>query len=573
MSSSASVNVMPFGPGPVVSCAEAVVSTMRDAVVSFDESGAVMALNPAAKLMFGHRAGGLIGQHYEMALGASARPAVRGAVDRYVRAGPPYVGPSHVELVQRHESGAGVQLTPLRYFSDEGWRGALILRDDSEQTAFTRLLEHEATHDALTGLPNRAFLRDLLTQALARAGNDRSQVAVLFVGLDGFRALNDARGYEAGDVVLSEIARRLRRIVPASDAVVRAGGDEFVIVVETKQGADAVWLMAETIRSTLERPFRAAGGSLFLSACVGMVVADKGHGTPASLLQQADAALHRAKDHGPGQLEMFREGLRAKVRARHDLEVAVKEAHLASQLEMHYQPLVSLNPLRWSGFEALLRWKNGAGEYISPATFVPALERTGQIVSVGAWVLEEACTQLMKWRAKTGQEHLHIGVNLSVRQIERPDVVDMVRGVLGRTGLKPEHLMLEVTESALALDMSGVIRRLAALRDLGITIAIDDFGTGYSSLAYLHRLPVDLLKIDQSFVARLDGPDGDSAIVEAISALARTIGLKVIAEGVETPIQLSVLKALGVDLIQGFHFARPVPGSEIEAILATPPKA
>lgn len=572
MSRTASASIVPFEKGPLASCAEAVLATMRDAVVSFDEYGVIKTLNPSALLMFGHHAPGLVGQPYEMALAESGRSLARAAVDRYVRAGPPYVGPSDVELVQHHDSGASVQVTPLRYASDGAWQGALIFRDDSEQAGFTRLLEHEATHDALTGLPNRAFLRDLLTQALARGRRSNTQVAVLFVGLDGFRGLNDARGYEAGDVVLSEVGRRLRRIVPASDSVVRAGGDEFVIVAETKQGSDAVLLLAEAIRSTLERPFRAAGGSLFLSACVGMVIADQGQGTPASLLQQADAALHRAKDQGPGQMEMFQEKFRAKVRARHDLEVAVQEAHLAGELELHYQPLVGLDPLRWSGFEALLRWKDASGNYVSPGTFVPALERTGQIVSVGAWVLEEACNQLVKWRDAKGQENLHMGVNLSVRQIERPDFVDMVRGVLGRSGLPPESLVLEVTESALALDMSGVIRRLAALRDLGITIAIDDFGTGYSSLAYLHRLPVGLLKIDQSFVARLDGPGGDTAIVEAISSLARTLGLEVIAEGVETPAQLSVLRALGVDFIQGYYFSRPVPVGEIEAVLAAPPK-
>lgn len=556
-------------PGPTAS--EAVVRATRDAVITLDADGCVLNLNPAATLTLGRFAGASLGRPFESLFSGCQTEALRGAVHRFVNEGASYSGPGQVALRGAAGAQGTFELTPVRYVRDGAWCGALILRDNAAEVAFTQLLEHEATHDPLTGLPNRGYLKEALTQALARAADNARDVAVLFVGLDRFRTLNDARGHEVGDVVLTETARRLRRLVQARDVVVRAGGDEFVIVTDGEHGSDCAWVLAQEILTALARPYRLSGASELLSACVGMVVAERGQSTPARVLQRGDAALHRAKAEGPGHFEVFHQGWRDNARAQHELEVAVRAAHMAQALHLNFQPLVGVNPARWVGFEALLRWTDGQGQSISPAAFVPALERTGQIVPVGAWVLEQACLQLQKWRALEGQQDLHMAVNLSVRQLEEPDIVDIVQSTLERTGVPPANLVIEVTESALALDLRGTIERLVQLKALGVSISIDDFGTGYSSLAYLHRMPVDVLKIDQAFVKRLDAPDADSSVVEAITSLAKAIGLSLVAEGVETEAQVKILKSLGVDVLQGYYFSRPRPADEVEAVLRQKP--
>lgn len=561
------------GPSPeIAAVGAAVVNATSDAVIAFDASGVVTYVNPAAQILLGAAGDTVRGRSFATIIAEESRAAVQAAIERYVRKGPPYLGPSRVELRTEGHSG-GVELTPVRYTQDGRWCGALLLHDDQEREALTRLLEHEATHDQLTGLPNRGYLGDLVRQTIARAGRSGASVGVLFLDLDGFGDLNTARGHEVGDGVLAETARRLRRLVPASDAVVRVGGDEFVAVIESEDGAAAIRDLAHIVQVELERPFRVAGGTLRTSVCVGIAVADGGSLGPAELMHQADAALHRAKERGPSSLEAFEPKLTDGVRARHALEAAVKDEAFATRLSLAYQPLVNVATGEWAGAEALLRWLDADGGSVPPERLVATLERTGLIASVGAWALETACREAVAWRERPGQEELHVAVNLSVRQLEQPQIVEVVRDVLMRTGLAPRFLTLEVTESALSLDFAGMIGRLEALRQLGVSVAIDDFGTGYSSLAYLHRLPADILKIDKAFVQRMDGPEGDTAIVEAICSLASTIGLRIVAEGVETPAQARILESLGVDYFQGFLFARPTPSADVRRVLSKSPAA
>ncbi len=546
----------------------AVLEAMRDAVVTFDAEGTVIACNPAARALLGARAAQLPGARYDEAFDGDARPQAFAAIQKFLNGQQPYQGPQSVVLAGHAALQISTRMTPVR---TSGGAGALILWDDSEQVAFTKLLEHAATHDRLTGLPNRTHLKSLLAGALSRACEQGGKVALLFVGLDAFRSLNDACGHEVGDVVLAETARRMRRSLRGCESLVRAGGDEFVLVLDRLIDSPQALNFAQDLLKDLQRPYRAAGSHVRLSACIGVVLADGSRSSPASLLHQGDAALHRAKAAGPGHVEVFDEGSRDETRARHAMEVAVTEAHLADDLEVHYQPLVGVAPLRWAGFEALMRWTDDGGTPVSPGAFVPALERTGQIVAVGKWALLRACEDLVRFQARTSQPDLHMAVNLSVQQLQEPDFVHVVQQTLARTGVRPEDLVLEVTEGALALDASGVIQRLGELKALGIIVSIDDFGTGYSSLAYLRNLPAHVLKIDQSFVRSMLPPDNDQVIVEAICGLAQSVGLKIVAEGVETRMQALALQKLGVDYLQGYRFSRAVPADEIEAVLGQKP--
>lgn len=559
----------PKARGPhEASVPDAVLGAMRDAVIVFDAQGIVLSCNPAARVLLGGWASDLLGSRFDEAFEDQGRTKTFVALRRFLTSQEPYQGPQSVVLAANAAQQVSTRLTPVR---TRGGAGALILWDDSEQVAFTRLLEHAATHDRLTGLPNRTHLKSLLGGALARAREQDGKVALLFVGLDDFRSLNDARGHEAGDVVLAETARRMRRSLRGSEGLVRAGGDEFVLVLDRMLDSPQALNFAQVLLKDIQRPYRAAGSQVRLSACIGVVLADGSRSSPASLLHQGDAALHRAKATGPGHVEVFDQGSRDQTRARHVMEVAVTEAHLANDLEVHYQPLVGVNPVRWAGFEALIRWTDDEGTRVSPGTFVPALERTGQIVAVGKWVLQRACEDLLQFQRRTAQENLHMAVNLSVQQLQEPDFVQLVQQTLARTGVRPQDLVLEVTEGALALDASGVIQRLGELKTLGVSVSIDDFGTGYSSLAYLRNLPAHVLKIDQSFVRSMLPPDNDMVIVEAICGLAQSVGLKIVAEGVETEVQARALEGLGVDYLQGYRFSRAVPADEIEAVLGQKP--
>lgn len=548
--------------------AEAVLTAMRDAVVFFDGDGLVQHLNPAARLLFGSRAVELEQAPFEHLFAASCRAPARANVLAFVRNGPPFVGPSRLEVELGGGARTALEVTPVRFPDDEGWAGALLLRDDSEHEAFTRLLEHEATHDGLTGLPNRGRLRVAATEALDGALSFGRTLAVLHLGLDGFAAVNERHGHDVGDAVLVEAARRLRRLAPAG-AVFRVGGDEFVVLLEGEGGLFTLWSETEALKRGLDEAYRVEGRYLRLSAGIGVAFSERGC-TATSLLRRADSALSRAKEQGPGRIEAFDLGAAASVGARLALDEAVRKPDLLEELSLRYQPVVEPGSARVVGFEALLRWETADCLTSSPASLVAALERTGRIVEVGAWVLETACQQTVDWQVESGQCDLHIAVNVSVCQLERPDFVQTVRAVLARTGLAAGCLSLEITETVVSLDLPMMVRRLGELRALGVVVAIDDFGTGYSSFAYLHRLPADVLKIDRAFVSRLGEEGSDAAIVQAITALAQTLGMRIVAEGVETAAQHEILCALGVDLLQGFWFGRPEVQEEASARLYPP---
>jgi diguanylate cyclase (GGDEF)-like protein/PAS domain S-box-containing protein len=424
-------------------------------------------------------------------------------------------------------------------------------------------LAHQALHDLLTGLPNRALLLDRLEQALARARRNEAMVVVLFLDLDHFKVLNDSRGHAAGDELLQAAAGRLRDVIRPSDTVARFGGDEFVVVCEGITGEAEARLMGERITKAVEAPFPLAGGEAFIGVSVGIVLASGGEDADTAL-SNADAAMYRAKERGRGRVEVFDEKLRIRSRVRYETESALRRAVDRGELTLVYQPVVSVADGRMAGAEALVRWTHPEKGEMSPDEFIPLAEDAGLIMAIGAWVLEEACAQTARWMADHPEAAgFSISVNLSARQLLLPNLVDEVVDVLRRTVLPANRLTLEITETVLMEDVDFSIERLLGLKELGVRLAVDDFGTGYSSLSYLKQLPIDTLKVDRTFVDGLGTDAHDSSIVAAVVALAEALGLTALAEGVETRLHVAELRSLGCKFAQGFHYSRPVPAEEL----------
>ena len=421
-------------------------------------------------------------------------------------------------------------------------------------------LAHQATHDPLTGLPNRALFLDRLETALARRRADDSSVAVLFLDLDRFKVINDSLGHEAGDLLLVAVAARLSDLLRPGDTVARFGGDEFTVLCDDVGGVVDAVAIAERIVDGLALPLLLPDGDAFVTTSVGIALGGPG-GRPETLLRDADAAMYRAKERGRSRIEVFDAAMRAQVVERMETEKALHLALERDELVLHYQPEVHVDDLRPWGVEALVRWQHPERGLLAPVSFIPLAEETGQIIPLGDWVLAEACRQSVRW----GPDAPVVWVNLSAPQLSDPGLVGRVSAILATTGARPDGIGLELTESAVMGDAELSVRTLRALKALGLHLAIDDFGTGYSSLEYLKRFPVDVVKVDGSFVAGLGRDAEDSAIVTAVVGLAHALGLLALAEGVETECQLAELRRLGCDLAQGYLFARPAA-----AIVAPP---
>lgn len=429
-----------------------------------------------------------------------------------------------------------------------------------EHRRLTDRLSYQAQHDALTGLPNRFLLGDRLEHAIAYANRHRSGLAVLLLDLDGFKYINDSLGHQAGDEVLVEASRRLRSVTRQVDTVARIGGDEFCLVASDVRNADDALKIAETCLEALRKPILVAGHEYTVSASIGISCYPE-HGEAPELLQQhADTAMYHAKFNGKNGFQVFTPELNVHLRERVQLMSDLRGALDGGQFRLEYQPQF-LADGELVGFEALLRWDHPERGAIPPSTFIPIAEETGLVVPIGKWVLDQACRQVAVWRA-AGYENLRVAVNVSTLQLERQDWVETISAALKSNGLPPSALELELTESVVMKNCERAAERLTELRTLGISAAIDDFGTGYSSLKYLQNLPIDTLKIDQSFVRNLDpvsnGESGNGAIVRAIVTLAQQLGLRVVAEGVETNDELAMLRRLGCDLVQGYLFAKPM---------------
>jgi diguanylate cyclase (GGDEF)-like protein/PAS domain S-box-containing protein len=430
-----------------------------------------------------------------------------------------------------------------------------IARDVTELKEVQHALAREATHDALTGLPNRALLLDRLNQAVLRAHRSGADLAVLYVDLDRVKIVNDSLGHEAGDRLLMEAARRLEACGRSLDTVGRLGGDEFVIVAQDLDGPRGGVRLAMSVVHAFNEPFDLEGTEAFVTASVGVAFRVQPDDSAATLLRDADVAMYRAKEAGGGRYELFDAEMRAWATDRFETETALRHAIERDELLVHYQPQVRPETGEIVGFEALARWDRSTTGPVSPAVFIPLAEETGLISVIGAYVLEHACREANQWTEHAGQP-LGLAVNVSGRQLTQPGLLEVVERVLDVTGFDAKRLTLEITESVLVHDPALARTRLEALRELGVRTAIDDFGKGYSSLAYLQRFPIDVVKIDQVFVADLGREGIDTTIVASVIELAHALGFEVVAEGVEDDVQLRALIELGCDLVQG-HVVSP----------------
>ncbi len=432
----------------------------------------------------------------------------------------------------------------------------------------TRELAHQAFHDSLTGLPNRVLLLDRLEHALARATRHRNRNAVLFLDLDGFKVVNDSLGHHVGDQLLVAVAERLRVYSRPGDTVARLGGDEFAFLLEDIADQSDAVRVAERITDALRASFAVSGREVHATASVGIVISGAGGDDPARLLRDADVAMYRAKAKGKARYEVFDARMGADALRRLEAEADLRQAIERREFRVYYQPRVEIVSGHIVGMEALVRWDHPRRGLLSPAEFIPLAEETGLILPIGRRVLAEACGQARAWRDRyPGDPRLLMSVNLSVRQFQHPDLVEEITQVLRETGLAAGSLKLEITESVLMEDAAANTIMLRRLEALGVRLEIDDFGTGYSSLGYLKRFPVDVLKIDRSFVAGLGRDPEDTAIVQAMISLAHTLGLAVTAEGVETTDQLACLRDMGCELGQGYLFSEPLPSAAVGALL------
>ena len=470
------------------------------------------------------------------------------------------------ELTALRSVQSGAQDYLIKGRADENMLARAIRYAVERKRAETQLL-HQALHDPLTDLPNRALFLDRLGVALARSRRADSLVAVLFIDLDRFKVVNDSLGHTAGDVLLILVAERLREVLSRSETLARFGGDEFTILTEDITSETEAMAMADRVSAALADPFGVEGSEMFLTASIGIALGDEST-DPEALVRDADAAMHRAKERGKSRHEVFDEGVRATVMRRLEVEQALHRALDRGEFELHYQPKVSLRGGHVVGLEALMRWKHPERGVVPPAEFIPVAEETGVIVELGAWALDRACAQLADWRPLTGGRPVQMAVNLSARQLRETELLETVSSALARHGIKPAELILEITESLVVEENETTQASFAALEALGVQLAVDDFGTGYASLAALKRFPADLLKIDRQFVAGLGKGATDPAIVSAVIMLGHALDLRVVAEGVETREQLTILTDLGCDLAQGFLFAPPAPPEDIARLLA-----
>jgi diguanylate cyclase (GGDEF)-like protein len=458
------------------------------------------------------------------------------------------------------------------------WHNERLVRDQMRQLeqvistrtrgleAATRQLRHLATHDALTGLPNRVLLDDRMTQAMARADRDGRPFALMVCDLDRFKLVNDSLGHGAGDELLQEVSRRLSGLIRTTDTVARIGGDEFVMLVTSIHHTDDARGLAMRAVEVLQAPVRIAQIDVHTSPSIGIAFYPHDGKSIEALIAHADAAMYCAKQRGRGSVQCFEGAMGAGLDNRVQLESDLHQAVALKQFELHYQPKVHTDSGAVRSAEALIRWVHPERGVIPPDAFIPLAEECGLIGAIGEWVVKEACRQARVWR-DAGLGPLRVSVNLSPSQFRGSGLVHSIRRALDDAGLEAQYLEVELTESAVMSDPEESIAILEQLSAMGVLVSVDDFGTGYSSMSYLRRLPIDKLKIDRVFINEIVSRPEDASIVRAIVSLAHSLRLKVVAEGVETPAQLDFLKAVGCDEYQGYHFSRALPSREFERVV------
>ena len=439
---------------------------------------------------------------------------------------------------------------------------AAIINDITERKQDEERILHQANFDALTNLPNRALFVDRLEQSLLTMARAQHKLGLMFIDLDGFKLVNDTLGHDKGDDLLREAAVRISSCTRDGDTVARLGGDEFTVIMPNLNDAKDAPLVAQRILDALARSFDLGGTESFISGSIGITIFPDDADSSNDLLKNADAAMYRAKDLGKANYQFFTADLNAQVAERLQLKNGLVQALERGEFQLYYQPKVTLSTGKVDSVEALMRWDNPSLGMVSPARFIPVLEETGMVVEVGEWAIREACHQHQRW-IEEGLSPIRIAVNLSARQLREMSFVSVLQKLLAETGVGPDGIEIEITESMIMSDKDTAIIALTELHGLGIRVAMDDFGTGYSSLSYLRQFPIDTIKIDGSFIADISNSPEDAEIVRTIISMGQTLNKSIVAEGVETEEQLELLRSYKCDQIQGYLFSRPVPGDEL----------
>jgi diguanylate cyclase (GGDEF)-like protein/PAS domain S-box-containing protein len=443
-----------------------------------------------------------------------------------------------------------------------------VVRDISERAYAEEQIKHLAYHDALSGLPNRLLFKDRLTVALSHAQRNSSRLAVLFLDLDRFKVINDSLGHNIGDQLLQAVAARISSCLRDSDTVARLGGDEFTLLVSDLSRSDDAVPVAKKVLEAVRYPFHIEGREFYITTSIGISLYPEDGLDAETLIKNADTAMYQAKEQGRDNYQLFNAYINARALQRIALEHGLRRALMNAELEVHYQPIYDFRLDRISGMEALLRWNHPEMGSIPPGMFIPLAEANGVMVPIGTWAMRAACAQARIWH-EAGFKNLSLAVNLSVCQLQQPDLVQIVRQILQETQIQPRMLELEITESSAMQSPETSVRTLYELKKLGVRISLDDFGTGHSSLSYLKRFPVDTLKIDQSFVRDITTDPDTASIVSAIIAMARSLRLKVIAEGVEFTEQANFLRRYNCDQMQGYLIKAPVPAQEFTDLITS----
>ncbi|WP_189941928.1 EAL domain-containing protein [Sulfuriferula thiophila] len=551
--------------------AQVTLNSIGDAVISTDISGTVTYLNVVAERMTGWTQAEAVGQPFTTVfriVDGITRETLRNPMDRAIKENKPVGLTIDSVLIRRDGYEAAIEdsAAPIR---DRGGRvtGAVIVfHDVSEARSMLLKMAHLAQHDFLTDLPNRLLLNDRLMQTIAMARRTRKQLAVLFMDLDRFKTINDSLGHLVGDKLLQSVAHRLTACVRGSDTVSRQGGDEFIVLLADVENANAAGHSATKILTALAENHCIAEHDLNVTLSIGISIFPDDGEDAETLLKNADAAMYHAKENGRNNYQFFKQEMNERAVERQSLEGSLRQALARQEFVLHYQPKVNLKTGAITGAEALIRWKHPVRGLLYPKQFVPIAEETGLIVSIGQWVLREACRQAKAWQ-DDGHRPIPVAVNISAVEFRREQLLAEIKDILRDTGLEPRYLEIELTESVLVHDIASTMTALLALKVLGVQLAIDDFGTGYSSLSYLRQFPIDTLKIDQSFVHDIAAERTDVAIVSAVIGLGNSLKLRVIAEGVETGKQLAFLQTEHCEEGQGFYFSHPVDANAFVKLL------
>lgn len=549
-----------------------VVETATDAIILIDHRGEIISWNRSAETIFGYSESEILRQPFSVLFPASFTQNLKqvSGCDPLIASGLLRPGSRATELNGRHQDGSEfpLEISLSSWETAEGVFYSGIVRDITERKSLENQLTHQALHDPLTKLANRALFRDRVEHAIDRAVRKRAPLAVMFLDLDNFKSVNDSLGHAAGDELLVSVTERLQACLRSTDTPARLGGDEFAVLVEDIEHTEDAVFVAERIRNVLSTPFSISGTEIFVSTSIGIATTATALESPEELLRNADVAMYMSKSNGKDRYTVFKSEMRDSLVKRVQLEADMRYGINHKEFEVFYQPIVELHSEQIIGIEALVRWNHPKYGLIYPLDFIPLAEETGLIVPLGQWIIEKACTQASEWQTQFGfGERLSITVNIAGRQFQEDGLLQTVEAALAKSGLPPNSLILEITESTMLMNTESTIKKLTELKSLGLRLAIDDFGTGYSSLSYLQRFPVDILKIDKSFVEKISLGKEGAAVTRAIITMSDTLHLKTIAEGVESPVQQTELQNLGCEFGQGFHFAEPLRSADMNEFL------